>query len=89
MWARPPSEWRKGTPEELVSDREAVAYIEKILDELPPVQRAVMTLRDIEGLDPKDVCNILEISETNQRVLLHRARSKLRSSLERYVGRGG
>ncbi len=55
--------------------REAIAM-------LPPAQRAVVTLRDMEGVDPTEVCNILTISETNQRVLLHRARTQVRRALE-------
>jgi RNA polymerase sigma-70 factor (ECF subfamily) len=50
---------------------------------MPAMQRAVVTLRDIQGLESVDVCNALEISESNQRVLLHRARSRVRRALER------
>jgi RNA polymerase sigma-70 factor (ECF subfamily) len=52
--------------------------------ELPPAQRTVITLRDIEGWESSEVCNALEISETNQRVLLHRARSRVRADLDSY-----
>jgi RNA polymerase sigma-70 factor (ECF subfamily) len=52
---------------------------------LPPNQRQVITLRDIEGWGSEEVRNVLDISETNQRVLLHRARSKVRQALENYL----
>ena len=52
---------------------------------LPAAQRAVVSLRDIEGWSSEEVCNALEVSETNQRVLLHRGRSKLRAALEHYL----
>ena len=51
---------------------------------LPPRQREVITLRDIEGFTAGEACNTLDITETNQRVLLHRARSTVRSALERH-----
>lgn len=86
-WAARPRRWDGETPEKLVMQKEALARLERALGELPPNQRAVVTLRDIDGLDSDEVCNVLEISETNQRVLLHRARSKLRSVLEDYVER--
>ena len=52
---------------------------------LPPTQRAVISLRDVEGWDSEEVCNVLGVTETNQRVLLHRARSRVRGELETYV----
>jgi len=55
---------------------------------LSPGQREVITLRDIEGWTSAEVCNFLAISETNQRVLLHRARSRVRQALEQYFGEG-
>ena len=58
----------------------------KAIEELVPAQREVITLRDIEGWSAEDVRNALEISETNQRVILHRARSKVRAALEAYFG---
>lgn len=87
MWADPPRPWKKETPEDLLLRGEALAVVQRALAELPPGQRAVVTLRDIEGLSSEETCNALEISETNQRVLLHRGRAKLRRALERYQGR--
>jgi RNA polymerase sigma-70 factor (ECF subfamily) len=52
------------------------------------MQRAVMMMRDVEGLESEETCQVLGISEANQRVLLHRARSKVRSALERYLHEG-
>jgi RNA polymerase sigma-70 factor (ECF subfamily) len=52
---------------------------------LPPTQRAVISLRDVEGWSAEEVCNALTLSETNQRVLLHRARSAVRAALEKYL----
>jgi len=84
-WSRPPSAWDVDTPEKILLQEEAMAVVQKTLDELPPAQKLVITLRDVEGLDAEEACNILEISETNQRVLLHRARSRVRAALERYM----
>ena len=54
------------------------------IEALPPAQREVIVLRDVEGMASADVCNILAITDTHQRVLLHRARSRIRSALEQY-----
>jgi RNA polymerase sigma-70 factor (ECF subfamily) len=84
-WSAPPGRWDEDTPEKLLLRQEALAVVEKAMVELPASQRAVLTLRDVEGMDAAEVCNVLEISETNQRVLLHRGRSKVRAALERYM----
>jgi RNA polymerase sigma-70 factor (ECF subfamily) len=85
MWAKPPSRWGDDTPERLALRGEAMALVERTIDALPPQQRAVMLLRDVEGESAEDVCNTLGISETNQRVLLHRARMRVRLVLEQYL----
>ena len=82
-WSDPPRAWEADTPESILERREAMACIERTLEELPPAQRAVITLRDVQGLEADEVCNILELSEANQRVLLHRARARVRRALER------
>lgn len=84
-WKTPPRRWEDVTPEQLASRRQAMQCLEQALDALPPNQRAVVTLRDIEGLSSEEVCNVLEVTETNQRVLLHRGRGRLRKALEGFV----
>ncbi len=81
-WARPPTVW--SNPEErLASDAARDAMLREIAA-LPPRQREVLTLRDIQGYSAEEARNALGVSETNQRVLLHRARSKVRAALERH-----
>ena len=85
-WSQPPQHWS-----ELVDDRlEAEAlreHVKKAIEMLPAAQALVVTMRDVEGLTGQEVCAVLDITDTNQRVLLHRARSAIRSSLEEVVGR--
>jgi len=81
-WAVEPVEWR--TPEEEMLAGEIRTVILKAIDALPASQREVIVLRDVEGLPSAEVCNILELTDTHQRVLLHRARSRVRHALERY-----
>lgn len=80
-----PTRWDAETAEEILARRELADRLRRAVDELPGSQRAVVLLRDLEGLSSKEVCSILEIQETNQRVLLHRGRSKLRGLLEAHV----
>lgn len=80
-WAAPP----RAVPEERLLAAEARERVESAIAALPPNQRAVITLRDVEGFGAEEACSVLGISETNQRVLLHRARSKVRAALEEYL----
>jgi RNA polymerase sigma-70 factor (ECF subfamily) len=83
LWITPPRDWSEALEERLLR-HEARDQIEAAITALPPRQREVITLRDIEGWPSADVCNALGISETNQRVLLHRARSRVRRAVEAY-----
>ena len=80
-WATPPTDW----PAEKLEAREVREVIDGVIAELPPQQRQVITLRDVLGVEAEDACNALGLSEVNQRVLLHRARSRVRRALERYM----
>lgn len=82
-WASFPSNWEE-MPEDRMLSREARACIHRAIEDLPPNQREIITLRDIEGWTSEETCTFLGISEVNQRVLLHRARSKVRRVLEKY-----
>ncbi len=86
FWGTPPS--TEHLPEARLLAAEVGGRIVAAIDELPPSQRAVITLRDVHGLSATDVCDLLDLSEANQRVLLHRARSKARATLERYLDEG-
>lgn len=78
--------WVRSTdPEQHVLARELARRIERALAALPQRQREVITLRDIEGWSAEDVCNALGLSQTNQRVILHRARDRVRSELRDYL----
>jgi RNA polymerase sigma-70 factor (ECF subfamily) len=86
-WISFPEDWR-GIPDEQLLSAEVRSLIGAAIAELPPMQAEVIRLRDVAGWGSAEVCNALDISETNQRVLLHRARSKVRRALEDYLERG-
>ncbi len=79
-WASPPAEWQD--PQRKLATKEARNVLLEAISKLPPRQREVIVLRDVQGYSSEEVRNALDISETNQRVLLHRARSKVREALE-------
>lgn len=82
-WASAPRPW--SMPEERLADKETLAVVGRSLAGLPEAQRQVITLRDVDGWSAAEVCAALDISDANQRVLLHRARSRVRAALERYL----
>lgn len=81
-WAVEPMPWP--TPEDALLAQETRKVILDAIDELPPSQREVVVLRDVEGFTAAEVCHALGLTDTHQRVLLHRARSRVRNALERY-----
>jgi RNA polymerase sigma-70 factor, ECF subfamily len=81
-WAVPPRPWED--PERRLQSLEARERLRAAIGGLPEVQQAVLTLRDVEGLEAAEVCELLDLSDGNQRVILHRARARLRTELERY-----
>lgn len=83
-WVTFPASW-DSLPEEIFISQELFHIVQDTIAALPGNQRAVITLHDVDGFSSDEVCNILGISETNQRVLLHRSRSKVREVLENYL----
>ena len=84
MWHAFPAKWA-GTPEKFAVDREIGEQLERAIEALPERQRMVLELRDVKGWSSADVCNVMDVTETNQRVLLHRARTKVRDALAEYL----
>ena len=87
-WTVAPAGW-ESVPEDRLLSQETLVRVGEAIDTLPPNQREVIRMRDVLGWSSAEVCNALEISETNQRVLLHRARAKVRRALESYLGPEG
>ena len=88
LWEEAPVPWALDDPAAIQEGEEALQVVARALEALPENQRRVVRLRDVEGLPARDVCNILHVSETNQRVLLHRGRAAVRRALDRYVREG-
>jgi RNA polymerase sigma-70 factor, ECF subfamily len=80
-WAAPPVPW----PQDKLVESETLGVIEMAIEKLPEAQRQVILLRDVDGWTPMEVSDVLGITDGNQRVLLHRARSKVRAALEEYL----
>lgn len=83
-WRAGPANWNR-LPEELLHERATLRAVMDAIAGLPPAQRAVITMRDVQGCSAEEVCAVLELSDGNQRVLLHRARSRVRAALERHL----
>jgi RNA polymerase sigma-70 factor, ECF subfamily len=82
-WAVPPERWEE--PDERLARDDARAVIVEAIRGLPSRQREVIAMRDLSGCSAEEACNMLGLSETNQRVLLHRARAKVRAALEDHL----
>lgn len=83
-WSSIPTDWR-GLPDERLLGSETLSVIGRAIESLPPMQAEVIRMRDVLGMSSEEVRNALDLTETNQRVVLHRARSRVRQELERYV----
>jgi RNA polymerase sigma-70 factor (ECF subfamily) len=84
QWTSLPQRWDE-LPESRLASLETRTLIDQAIEQLPPTQRQVIRLRDVEGFSSAEVRDLLELSEANQRVLLHRARSKVRRALENHL----
>lgn len=83
-WSTLPDDWR-GIPDDRLLGNETLAVVGRAIDTLPPMQAEVIRLRDVLGWSSDEVRNALDLTETNQRVLLHRARARVRAALERHL----
>jgi RNA polymerase sigma-70 factor, ECF subfamily len=83
-WTSLPFDWR-GLPEDRVEGHETLTVIGRAIESLPPMQAEVIRLRDVLGWSSEEVRNALDLTDTNQRVLLHRARAKVRATVEEHL----
>ena len=84
-WAFPPQPWDDQTPEKLLVSKQAIDCMQRTIEALPAILREVLILRDVEGVEAKEVCQMLKITETNLYVRLHRARERVRVAVETYL----
>lgn len=83
-WQHPPSNWGSDAPDALLTSEELQDCMEKTLHNLPDSQRLALELRDMQGLGFDEICNTLDVSPSNVRVLLHRARTRLFQLVDRF-----
>lgn len=83
-WSNPPPMWHADSPDALLASSQLRECIHAALSALPPTQRAALTLRDMQSFDMETICKILEVSESNGRVLLHRARSSIQQAIDEH-----
>lgn len=87
-WAFPPQPWDDRTPEKILASQQVVTAMQEAIAALPPTLREVLILRDVEGIESQEVCELLKITGTNLYVRLHRARERVRQAVESYLERG-
>lgn len=88
-WVEVPRLWDEIDPERIVGGRQLWDHVQDVIERLPSGQRAVIILRDMEGREAEEACELLGISAENQRVLLHRARSRIRQAIDALTGAEG
>jgi RNA polymerase sigma-70 factor, ECF subfamily len=84
-WAFPPQPWDDQTPEKLLASKQAVDCMQRAIEALPATLKEVLILRDVEGVEAQEVCEMLNITETNLYVRVHRARERVRVAVETYM----
>lgn len=87
-WQTVPAQWHDESPDSLVQQEELQDCIEKTVAELPQVQQAVFNMRDVECMALDEICNILDLSSSNTRVLIHRARAKMLKMIDHFQETG-
>jgi RNA polymerase sigma-70 factor (ECF subfamily) len=87
-WAQAPAAWHDDSPEALLSHQEFLNCLDKTIHHLPEQQKAVMTLREYQGMEIEEICNILELRASNVRVLIHRARTTVYAMISHYEETG-
>jgi RNA polymerase sigma-70 factor (ECF subfamily) len=85
-WIEAPRLWDEISPERIVGGRQLWDHVMEAIDRLPAGQRAVVILRDMEGCDAEEACTLLGLTAENQRVLLHRARGRIRQAIDAVTG---
>ena len=86
-WQNPPHVWHADSPDAILASTELREHIDQALKQLPPLQQTALVLRDMQGMDMESICKILDVSESNGRVLIHRARSQLREAIDQFQGK--
>jgi len=86
-WSNPPKHWDINSPEALIASDELRDIVKHTIEKLPALQQSIITLRDMECIGMEEICKILEISESNSRVLLHRARTKIWQAIDKHQGK--
>lgn len=81
-WLEPPPSFDGLTPERILSGRQLWQHVRQVIERLPAAQKAVVLLRDVEGHDSAETCRLLDLTPENQRILLHRARARIRNEIE-------
>ena len=85
-WIEAPRLWDEIDPERIVGGRQLWQHVQEAIEKLPTGQRAVIILRDMEGKESEEICSLLAITPENQRVLLHRARARIRTAVDALMG---